>query len=55
MRHLTLTCPECNAPSKAVGDPDEHLNGHVGVFHCFSCGADGSFVIVLTPKEKRGQ
>jgi len=47
MRNVTLTCPNCNEPSRAVGDPDENDGGHTGDWYCFYCGASGTFSIDL--------
>lgn len=52
MRNITLSCPECRTPSKAVGNPDEHANGHTGPYHCFACGSNGTFVVVMTPSPR---
>lgn len=48
MRNITLTCTNCNEPSRAVGDPDENDAGHSGSWYCFYCGAAGDFEITLT-------
>lgn len=40
--HMTLTCPKCKAPERAVG---RQIDGDVnrGEFICFNCGATGVF------------
>ena len=45
MHNVTLTCPECKEPQKAVGNQDESTGGNEGKFFCFSCGAKGDFEV----------
>jgi hypothetical protein len=54
MRNVTMTCPHCGTKDKAVGDPDEHDQGHSGKWYCFACGSSGTYVsefTVNTPTE----
>jgi hypothetical protein len=48
MRHITMTCPECRVPNKAVGDPNENDNGASGEWYCFNCGKYGFYDINFT-------
>lgn len=50
MNNITLTCPECNKPDRAVGNPAEHLLGHFGAWYCFYCGAKGNYSIAFQRK-----
>jgi len=51
MRHITMTCPECKTPDKAVGDPHEATNGHLGAWYCFACHAHGNYAIQFETKQ----
>ena len=48
MRNITMTCPHCGTPERAVGDPDEKDEGHSGKWYCFACGASGTYRIEHT-------
>lgn len=49
MQHnLTLTCPVCQMPEKAVGNPNEMKDDNSGKWYCFNCKANGDFVVEMT-------
>ncbi len=43
MRNVTMTCPNCGAEDRAVGDPDERDQGHSGKWYCFACQSSGTY------------
>lgn len=47
MHHITLTHCE---PERAVGAA-EPGNPNFGTFHCFACGASGTFMVSLHPSD----
>ncbi len=48
MKNVTLTCPNCHVPDRAVGDPQESRAGYSGRWYCFNCHASGSYTIDFT-------
>lgn len=48
MRNVTMTCPECHEPDRAVGDPSEADDGHSGRWYCFGCGSHGTYEVAMT-------
>lgn len=42
LKHITLTCPVCDVPSEAVGDPNR------GSWYCFECRSHGSYQLNFT-------
>ncbi len=48
MKNITMTCPSCHTPDKAVGDPTETRDGYTGRWYCFQCHASGSYTIDFT-------
>lgn len=47
MRNITMTCPQCKTADRAVGDPKEADQGATGKWHCFACGASGTYGVAL--------
>jgi hypothetical protein len=43
VNNITLTCPVCHYPDKAVGNPDEKDEGASGKWYCFNCGSSGTY------------
>lgn len=52
MRHVTLTCPQCVEPDKAVGDPSEEAHGWIGAWYCFHCHAKGNYAVRFEVSEQ---
>ncbi len=48
MKNVTLTCPVCHMPDKAVGDPTETRAGHEGRWYCFNCHSEGTYRVAFT-------